>query len=78
MKRLAPFAACLLLVACTDPAPTETPDPPEPQAAATPAESGHTELRDAMQAPLDKARAVEEAGESREAERDQALEDAGA
>lgn len=78
MKRLAPLAACLLLAACTDPTPTETPEPPEPQAEAAPAEGQHTELRDAMQAPLDKARAAEEAEESRDAERDQALEDAGA
>ncbi|MBY4598964.1 hypothetical protein K3217_25955 [bacterium BD-1] len=66
---------CLALCACSDPPPNEEVPPPEPQAAA-PAEK-NTELRDAMQAPLDKAHAVEAAQEQRDAERDQALEDAG-
>ena len=47
---------CLLLLslcACR-PAPPPTEHPPEPQA------TRGTELRDAVQAPLDKARAVEE------------------
>jgi len=78
MKRFAPLAACLLLAACTDPAPTDTAPPPEPQADAAPAAGQHTELRDAMQAPLDKARAAEEAQESQDAERDEVLKDAGA
>ena len=41
-------------VACR-PEPPPTDDPPEPQAAAT-----ATELRDTIQAPIDKAKAVEE------------------
>lgn len=44
--------ATATLAACK-PAPPDPERPPEPQAA-------HTELRDAMQAPVDKARAVED------------------
>lgn len=42
------FAAC---VACKPPEPPPTDEPPEPQAA---------QLRDAIQAPIDKAKAVED------------------
>lgn len=42
------FAAC---VACKSPEPPPTDDPPAPQA---------TQLRDAIQAPIDKAKAVED------------------
>jgi hypothetical protein len=44
---------CVLAVAACRREPPPTERPPEPQAAA------HTELRDAIQAPQDKARAVE-------------------
>ncbi len=55
-------AALLALAACK-PAPPDPERPPEPQAR-------HTELRDAIQAPLDKARAVEdEVQEAAEAQR---------
>lgn len=48
------------IAACT-PQPPPTDKPPEPQAAAaTPAAEQHTELRDAIQAPQDKARATED------------------
>ncbi|MBP3983641.1 hypothetical protein J5837_04305 [Pseudoxanthomonas helianthi] len=57
---------CLCLVALLSgavackPEPPPADKPPEPQAAvATPAAEQHTELRDAIQAPQDKARAVE-------------------
>ncbi|MCY7355013.1 MAG: hypothetical protein LH470_08070 [Lysobacter sp.] len=40
--------------ACSKPAPPPTDQPPEPQAQ-------HTELRDAIQQPIDKAKAVEKA-----------------
>jgi len=57
---------CLCLVALLSgaaacmPEPPPTDKPPEPQAAvATPAAEQHTELRDAIHAPQDKARAVE-------------------
>lgn len=76
MKALMLAPLCLVLCACSNPPPNEEPSPPEPQAAAAPAEK-NTELRDAMQAPLDKARAVEAEQEQHDAERDQALEDAG-
>lgn len=57
---------CLCLIALLSgtaacmPEPPPTDKPPEPQAtAATPAAEQNTELRDAIQAPQDKARAVE-------------------
>ncbi len=48
------LAAATLLAACSKPAPPPTDQPPEPQAQ-------HTELRDAIQEPIDKAKAVEKA-----------------
>ena len=55
MKRTLACCAVLLaaLAACSKPQPPEKERPPVPQAAQ------HTELRDAIQAPLDKARNVE-------------------
>lgn len=47
---LAGAALPLLLSACSKPQPPETVRPPEPKA---------TQLRDAMQAPIDKAKAVD-------------------
>ena len=44
----------LVLASCSDPAPPP-PKPAEPQAG----KARHTELRDAIQAPQDRARAVE-------------------
>lgn len=76
MKTLMPLLACLALAACSDPPPTPEADPPEPQVAGS-TSGQHTELREAIQAPLDKARAVEDAQAERNAGRDQALEDAG-
>ena len=66
------LATTLALAACSDPAPTPTPDPPEPQTTAS--ADGHTELRDAMQAPLEKAESVEVTLQDTAAERDEALE----
>lgn len=60
--------ACLVLAACREPPPEPAPLP-EPQAQAT-------ELREAIQAPLDKARAVEATQAADETERQQALKDA--
>ena len=76
MKWTVSLLACLALAGCSDPPPTPEADPPAPQAA-TPAQGQHTQLREAMQEPLDKARAVEDAQAERNATRDQALEDAG-
>ncbi len=68
---LAACVALLALAGCEKPEPTER--PPEPQAAArVPATADHTALRDAIQAPQDRARAVEdvtlEAADRRRAE----------
>jgi hypothetical protein len=52
--------ACLVLslagLAACKPEPPPTDEPPEPQATAT----GNTELRDAIQKPIDQAKAVED------------------
>ena len=48
----------LLATACHAPEPPPTDEPPEPQATASTTPSG-TELRDAMQAPIQKAEAVQ-------------------
>lgn len=75
-----PLACALLLVlciaACSRPEPPPTDQPPEPQAgtqASTPEEQ-HTELRDAIQAPIDRAKSVEntvlDAAEQQQAEID--------
>jgi hypothetical protein len=55
MIRTLAWCAVLLvaLAACSKPQPPEKERPPEPQAAR------HTEMRDAIQAPIDKARNVE-------------------
>ncbi|WP_147653537.1 hypothetical protein [Vulcaniibacterium gelatinicum] len=52
--RLTILSCALVLAACSRPEPPPTDQPPEPQA------ESHTELRDAIQQPLDKARAVEQ------------------
>lgn len=69
------FVAAVLLAACSDPVQEPLPEPsPDPQTASA-AEA--TELRDAIQAPIDKARAVEDAQAADEAERQDTLENAG-
>ena len=71
MRLVLILASLVLATACDAPKPDPTPDTvPEPQAA-------NTELRDAIQAPLDKARAVEDTQAEDEAERQRALEEAG-
>lgn len=65
------LAACLALSACDAPVPDPTPDPlPEPEVQAT-------QLREAINEPLDKAKAVEATQAADEAERQKALSDAG-
>ena len=73
--RHAPFAAAaaLLLAGCNAPDPAPDEGVPDPQAQAGDA----TELRDAINEPLDKAKAVEAADAERAADRDAALEAAG-
>lgn len=69
MRRLfAATAAALLLAACGAPDPAPDEGVPDPQA---------TALRDAIAEPVDKAKAVEDAGRQREADRDAALDAAG-
>ena len=51
------FMLGLLCVACSRPEPPPTDQPPEPQAEVA---EQHTQLRDAIQRPIDKARAVED------------------
>lgn len=72
--RLALILASLLLASgCDAPKPDPTPDTvPEPQAG-----EANTQLRDAMQAPVDKAREVEETQAADDAERRRVLEEAG-
>ena len=71
MRHFLILAACLALAACDAPTPDPTPEPlPEPEARAT-------GLRDAINEPLDKAKAVEATQAADEAERQQALKDAG-
>lgn len=79
MPRHLLLAACLALTACGA-ASAPASDEASPTAGAD-GDAGRepeaTALRDAMQAPLDKARAAEAGQAEREAERKQALEDAG-
>lgn len=75
--RLALLLGALLLGGCNAPDPAPDDGVPDPQAqAAAPAE-GATELRDAIDEPLDKAKAVEASEEARDAERRADLEEAG-
>lgn len=53
VSALAASALALATGACSKPKPLPTENPPEPQAQ-------HTELRDAIQAPIDKAKSVED------------------
>ena len=64
----------LVSAACSRPEPPEKERPPEPQASAP---ARHTELRDAIQAPQDKARAVEGAVDDAAKAQRKAIEAAG-
>ena len=67
-RRLLPAALLLLLAACNAPDPAPDEGVPDPQA---------SDLREAINEPLDKAKAVEESDKERAEARDQALEEAG-
>lgn len=71
------LSVALLLGGCNAPDPTPDEGVPDPQAQAAPAAEEATELRDAINEPLDKAKAVEAAEAEREAERRAELEEAG-
>jgi hypothetical protein len=55
MMSMSLLAMCAI-AACSKPEPPEKERPPEPKASTEPR---HTELRDAIQAPIDKAKSVE-------------------
>jgi hypothetical protein len=65
------FAACLLLCAC-DMAP-----PPDKQSAAAQKADQHTELRDAINSPINKAKAANDPNVQHDQDQDQALKDQG-
>ena len=73
MVRVLLCCALFALSACSKPQPPEKERPVEPQA------SGHanTELRDAIQAPLDKAKGVEDQVQQGKDAQDAAIEAAG-
>ena len=65
MRIVALACALLACAACSRPEPPPTEQPPEPQAtaaaaAAAAATGTHTDLRDAIQRPIDRAKAVED------------------
>jgi len=68
-RRLLSVALMLMLAACNSPDPAPDEGVPDPQA---------TELRDAIDEPIDKAKAVEDADRERAEARDRDLEEAGA
>ena len=68
MLRLLLCCALLTLTACSKPQPPEKERPVEPQA---------TQLRDAIQAPIDRAKAVDDQVEKAADEQRQAVEAAG-
>ena len=69
-----PLLCCVLLAVagCSKPHPPEKERPVEPKAA-----EAHTELRDAIQAPLDKAKGVEDQVEKGKQAQDAAIQAAG-
>lgn len=69
MIRLLLCCSLLAIAACSKPQPPEKERPVEPQA--------HIELRDAIQAPIDKAKQVEIETEKAQDARDAAIEAAG-
>lgn len=68
IRSLALCAGLVLLVACSKPRPPDKERPPEPQA---------TQLRDAMDRPVDAARDVQKAAENAARAQDAAIEAAG-
>ena len=66
-----PLLCCALLLfaaACSKPQPPEKERPVDPQA------QGHTELRDAIQAPIEKAKKVEDTTQDAKEAQDAAIE----
>ena len=73
------IAACLLLAACSASPPPGDAHPAAPAAAASataPADK-HTELRDAMQAPIDKAKSADAIQQQGVEDEKKAIDDAG-
>jgi hypothetical protein len=72
MVRLLLCCVLLLLAACSKPQPPEKERPPEPRSA-----EAHTGLGDAIRAPLDKAKGVEDQVQKDKEAQDAAIEAAG-
>jgi PBP1b-binding outer membrane lipoprotein LpoB len=70
-QSIAAIAIALLLGACT------MAPPPDKQSAAAQKADQHTELRDAINAPIDKAKAANDANIQRNKDDNKAIEDAG-
>ena len=58
-RMIALCASLLCAAACSKPEPPPTDQPPEPQAQQPGGQAQATELRDAIQRPIDRAKAVE-------------------
>ena len=65
------LSLCLLASACT------MAPPPEQQSAAAQKAAQHTELRDAIQKPIDRAKSANDPNIKADADREQALKDQG-
>ena len=77
LPAVALLLAATLLSACDAPDPAPDEGVPDPQAQTAPPAEEATELRDAINEPLDKAKAVEDAEKARDEARRAELEDAG-
>ena len=75
MRQLPFLMLTLALAGCQAPTPPPTDQPPDPQAAAQHARD--TQLRDAIQRPIDKAKSVEDTTLKAADEQKQQIEDAG-
>ena len=75
MRHLPFLMLTLMLASCSAPTPPPTDQPPDPQAAAQHARD--TQLRDAIQRPIDKAKGVEDTTLKAADDQKQQIEDQG-
>ena len=75
LRSISLLAIALATAGCSAPKPPPTQDPPVPQAAAQP--EANTEMRDAIQRPIQKAQGVEDATLKAAADQRKQIEDAG-